>query len=428
MCDYPKLPLGEIATVRSGYAFKSRDWTDSGVSVVKIANVKNGWLDMAGCSFVSAQVAKSTAEFALHEGDILISMTGYVGEVAVVRKHNLPALLNQRVGRFSIPDARRLDKRFLYYCVTDPTFRERVESLGYGSAQANVSPSAIQGIVVSVPSLREQTSISSLLGALDDKIELNRQTNETLEALARAFFKDWFVDFGPTRAKMEGRKPYLVPELWDSFPDALDDADKPVGWVMGTIADVAFLNPESWSEKNAPDQIEYVDLANTKWGTIEETKSYDWSGAPSRAQRILRPGNTIVGTVRPGNGSYAFIGRDGLTGSTGFAVLAPRAEEFREFVYLASTSRENIERLSHLADGAAYPAVRPDVVAATEVVLADEMVMTAFSRVTASLLDCIEADKRENGTLAQTRDLLLPKLMSGEIRLRDAEKMVGDAL
>src|SRR5574338_242899 len=108
--------------------------------------------------------------------------------------------------------------------------------------------------------------------------------------------------------------------------------------------------------------IRYVDLANTKWGRIEAVTVHEAHEAPSRAQRVLRPGDTIVGTVRPGNGSYAFIATDGLTGSTGFAVLRPRTSQYESFVYLASTAADNIDVLQHLADGGAYPAVRPDIV------------------------------------------------------------------
>jgi len=91
---------------------------------------------------------------------------------------------------------------------------------------------------ITLPPLSFQEAIADVIGALDDKIELNRQTNETLEALARAIFKDWFVDFGPTRAKAEGRPPYLAPELWDLFPDALDDEDKPMGWKKRKLDDL----------------------------------------------------------------------------------------------------------------------------------------------------------------------------------------------
>jgi type I restriction enzyme S subunit len=275
-----------------------------------------------------------------------------------------------------------------------------------------------------LPPKSERQRIEALLAALDDKIELNRRMNETLEAMARAIFKDWFVDFGPTRAKMEGREPYLTPEIWALFPDGLDDDRKPEGWKNGTLAEYANLNPESWSRSSFPARIRYVDLSKTKWGTIEFIALLDRDHAPSRAQRILQPGDTIVGTVRPGNGSYAFVGECGLTGSTGFAVLHPARSDARELIYFASTAPENINRLAHLADGAAYPAVRPEVVLATEILDAGKSLVKAFGAATGTLIDRLEANKQENTTLAVTRDLLLPKLMSGEIRLKDAEKAV----
>ncbi|EQD50412.1 restriction modification system DNA specificity domain protein, partial [mine drainage metagenome] len=174
----------------------------------------------------------------------------------------------------------------------------------------------------------EQRAIAHILGTLDDKIELNRRMSETLEAMARALFKSWFVDFDPVRAKLEGRwqrgqsLPGLPAHLYDLFPDRLVDSELseiPEGWEAGTLADLSKLNPESWSKATRPPLINYIDLSSTKWGRIETATTYAQEAAPSRAQRILRPGDTIVGTVRPGNGSYAMISDEGLTGSTGFA-------------------------------------------------------------------------------------------------------------
>lgn len=319
---------------------------------------------------------------------------------------------------------KKIYPKYLFAALRSPRVKHDIDNMHVGTLIPHFKKGDFDKLTIPLPDRPTQEATGDLHFALCEKIELNRRMNATLEAMARAIFKDWFVDFGPTRAKTEGRPPYLAPDLWAFFPDALDDDDKPVGWEFSTLAAVAALNPESWSRANAPEEIKYVDLANTKWGVIESTQRHAWAKAPSRAQRILRPGDTIVGTVRPGNGSYAFIGEDGLTGSTGFAVLRPIHARFREFIYLAATSAENIERLSHLADGAAYPAVRPDVVAERAVTLPSETVMDGFSRLATPLVERWEANKRECHTLAQIRDLLLPKLMSGEIRLREAEKAV----
>ncbi|MDP2739001.1 MAG: restriction endonuclease subunit S, partial [Pseudorhodobacter sp.] len=276
---------------------------------------------------------------------------------------------------------------------------------------------------LTVPPLPEQRAIAATLGALDDKIELNRKMNATLESMARALFRDWFTGFGPTRARMAGTAPTLSPDLWSLFPDRLDDEGKPEGWEFGTLNDLSMLNPESWTARNAPSQVAYVDLANTKWGGIDKVERYEWADAPSRARRVLRAGDTIVGTVRPGNGSFCYVGEDGLTGSTGFAVLRPNNPRDRAFVWCAATSPENIDRLAHLADGGAYPAVRPDAVAASETVIPSVNVLEAFRGIVSGNLDLMEANRAESRTLAQTRDLLLPRLMSGELRVAEAAQI-----
>ena len=313
-----------------------------------------------------------------------------------------------------------LDMRWLYYAI----IYHKLGEIDDGSPIPSTTRSAVYVRELDVPPIEEQRSIASVLGALDDKIDRNRCMNETLEEMARAIFKDWFVEFGPTRAKMEGRAPYLAPEIWTLFPDRLDEEEKPERWEMGTLASYAKLNPESWSRSNYPSRVEYVDLSGTKWGIIESIETYDQERAPSRAQRVLRFGDTIVGMVRPGNGSYALLGTDGLTGSTGFVVLRPKRSDTREFTYLAATAPENIDRLAHLADGAAYPSVHPEIVLATEAVVVEQRLVEAFSATTGSLFDRMKANLDENHLLAAIRDLLLPKLVTGEISVKTASNLV----
>ena len=249
--------------------------------------------------------------------------------------------------------------------------------------------------------------------------------------MARALFKSWFVDFQPVRAKAEGRNPGLPHALAALFPDRLvetEHGEVPEGWRHGALSDFVQLNPEVWNKGTRPATIEYVDLSNTKWGRIEAIQSFVSVEAPSRAQRVLRPGDTVVGMVRPGNGSYAFIKRNGLTGSTGFAHLRPTRSEAAELVYLAATAAQNIEALAHHADGAAYPAVRPEIVAATSVAIAPPALISEFSENAAPLLSRISQCEEEAITLAGLRDTLIPKLVSGELRLKDAETFLERVL
>ena len=316
-----------------------------------------------------------------------------------------------------------IDTRWAYYQL----LTQDINGMDSGSAIPSTSREDFYGLPVKVPPLAEQRAIAHVLGTLDDKIELDRRMNRTLEKIARAIFQDWFVDFGPTRAKIEGRELYLPPELWDLFPAELVDSELgeiPEEWKVETLSTYSSLNPESWTKKNFPDDIEYVDLANTKWGTIESTQQLPWEAAPSRARRVLRYGDTVVGTVRPGNGSYSLVGREGLTGSTGFAVLRPAKKQFRELVYLVTTDPDNIERLTHRADGAAYPAVRPEVVAESQVVIPVKGtdLLDRFSDVISPLLDKMEWNQAESRALIALRNELLPKLVSGELRLEDGRQ------
>ncbi|WP_437216346.1 restriction endonuclease subunit S [Pectobacterium sp. LFLA-215] len=323
-----------------------------------------------------------------------------------------------------------LDMRWLYYAVK----HYKLGEVDDGSPIPSTTRVAVYMLEFNVPPKHEQCAVAQILGTLDDRIELNRQANDTLEAMARTLFKAWFVDFEPVRAKMEGRwqrgqsLPSLPAYLYDLFPERLVESklgEIPEGMEITSLSEYSSLNPESWTKRTRPEQIQYVDLSKTKWGRIESATSYGADDAPSRAQRILRPLDTIVGTVRPGNGSYALISDEGLTGSTGFAVLRPLRHECSEFVYLAATSRENIERLSNLADGGAYPAVRPEIVSATPVLRVGQELINAFSRQVSPMFAGMADSERTSQSLAQLRDTLLPKLISGEMRVQDAEHIVG---
>jgi type I restriction enzyme S subunit len=184
---------------------------------------------------------------------------------------------------------------------------------------------------------------------------------------------------------------------------------------------------QSWSKKNHPDFVEYLDLGSIKSNHIIDTEKYDWDDAPSRAKRILTVGDTVVGTVRPGNKSFGYIQREGITGSTGFAVLTPLKKEYSEFVYLAACSDQNIDRLAHLADGGAYPAVSNEIILETTCINFSEELMLKFHTTVTSLIQKLEVAEQENIILSELRDTLLPKLISGELRIPDAEKFLEEA-
>jgi len=396
------MPLGKFVTLQRGHDLPDERRRPGDIPILGSFGI-TGWHDEAKASGQGVTVGRSGASF------------GVVSYSAVAYWPLNTALY--------VIDFHGNNERFAYYLLKQFDFS------GYnsGSAQPSLNRNYIHPVPVDVPPLPEQRAIAHILGTLDDKIELNRRMNETLEAMARVLFKSWFVDFDPVRAKAEGRDPGLPKPLAELFPDSFEDSELgeiPKGWEVGALVDFASLNPESWSKETRPEVINYVDLSNTKWGCIEAVTAYARENAPSRAQRVLRPGDTIVGTVRPGNGSYAFISEDGHTGSTGFAVLRPRRPEYAQFIYLAATASENIESLAHLADGGAYPAVRPDVVMATQVVRSVDKMLERFSMFNGPLFAKMAENERESRTLAALRDVLLPKLLSGDISVANVEEGV----
>ena len=423
--------LRDVADLLTGYPFKS-DFYVSDADAPRLLrgdNVAQGAIRWNGVKRWGPEPSEKIEPYWLKKGDVVLAMDRPWIEAGLkfssIREADLPALLVQRVARLRGSD--RLMDGFLHYVVASREFTDYVLSVQTGTAVPHISGNQIKEYEFLLPSLSEQRTIAHILGTLDDKVELNRRMNETLEAIVRALFKSWFVDFDPVRAKANGRDSGLPQPLADLFPSRLVDSELgeiPGGWEAGTVADLSYLNPETWTKGERSAEIRYVDLSSTKRGRIEAITRYAAAEAPSRAQRVLRPGDTIVGTVRPGNDSYALVSESGLTGSTGFAVLRPKAAESTEFVYLAITSPDSIEALAHLADGAAYPAVRPDVVAATPIVRPDRQILTRFSSYAGALLGRIAHSEKESRTLASLRDLLLPKLISGEIRLRQAENAV----
>ena len=422
----------KVAMGPFGSSIKVSTFVPNGVPIISGQHLHGIRVDDApGFNFITHEHAKRLANANVRRGDVIFTHAGNIGQVAYVPKCS-------RFDRYVISQ-----RQFYMRCDSSKAIPEFV-ALYFTSAEgqhqllANASqvgvPSIAQPVTylrtleIPLPPLTEQRAIAHVLGTLDDKIELNRRMNATLEAMARALFRSWFVDFDPVRAKMEGRDTGLPKEIADLFPDRLVDSElgeMPEGWMAGTLGDIVSLNPESWGAGDPPKSVAYVDLTNTKWGCIERVEAYPWEQAPSRARRVLRKGDTIVATVRPGNGSFALIDDDGLTGSTGFAVLRPRRGHDRELVWCAATSSDSIDRLAHLADGGAYPAVRPDAVLATPVVLADCGTRTAFASSAGALLNRIETNKRAFRLLASLRDALLPKLVSGELRVNAREPTGG---
>ena len=420
-----------------GSSIKVETFVPEGVPIISGQHLHGIRVDDApGFNFITEEHAQRLANANVKPGDIVFTHAGNIGQAAYIPDTSKfeRYVISQRQFYMRCDRAKVIPEFVALYFKSPEGQHQLLANTSQVGVPSIAQPvTYLRTIRIPLPPLSEQRAIAHVLGILEDKTELNRRMNETLEEMARALFKSWFVHFAPVRAKMEGRwqhgesLPGLPTDLYDRFPNRLvpsEFGELPDGWEVKDLGELAELNPQSWSQANSPEHVEYVDLANTKWGVIETTQRFLWKDAPSRARRILRSGDTIIGTVRPGNGSYALIGSDGLTGSTGFAVLRPLRPHLRELVYLSATAPDNIERLAHRADGAAYPAVRPEVVSENRVAFPtiDTTILDWFSTAIGSILDKMESSKADSRSLADQRDALLPKLVSGEVRVRDLER------
>ena len=241
--QWPTVQLGEVIDLLTGFPFKSATYTDDleAPRLLRGDNVVQGALRWNGAKRWPLKAINGNTKYWLHEGDVVLAMDRPWIEAglkySLVRETDLPALLVQRVAR--LRGDKRLDTRFLYYVIGCRDFVQYVISVQTGTAVPHISAQQIKDFTFPLPPLSEQRAIAHILGTLDDKIELNRRMNETLEAMARALFKSWFVDFGPVRAKMEGRDPHL-PNLKSAaicsrHPSmASEIGDIPVGWRVQT--------------------------------------------------------------------------------------------------------------------------------------------------------------------------------------------------
>ncbi len=354
---------------------------------------------------------KEQVKCSVKRGDVFLTRTSEtmheLGMSCVALKDLEKATFNGFTKRLRPKKTDTLVPEYVGYYLRSQQFRNEMLAFSTMSTRASLNNSMISHLSISYPDLRTQQKIAEVLKALDEKIEINRKVNETLRATAQAIFKSWFIDF-------------------DGHDDLVDSelGMIPRGWAVGAVSDVAGLNPEVWQKKFAPDQVLYLDLKNVKWGNVGDPVEYQFFEAPSRARRILRHGDTIVGTVRPANGSYGLIQDPPafLTGSTGFAALRPKSAHYGYFNYLWLTRPSFIEYLATVAHGSAYPAVSPDLIHQAAMVVPQEQAVQRFDALISPIFMRQHANHEESRTLTELRDTLLPKLISGQLSIPDAKK------
>jgi type I restriction enzyme, S subunit len=395
--------LGDVVAVKSGFAFKSADWLDVGVPVIKIANVKDGWVTLDGCSFVSEEVAQSARAFELTRGDVLISMTGHIGQVAKVRDEGR-MLLNQRVGRFSIKKRDRINAEYLFQWLRLPEVRAVFAAHAYGAAQPNISPSLIEQQSIPLPPLPVQRRIASILSAYDDLIENNTRRIAILEEMARRIYEEWFVRFrfpGHEGVRMVESQLELVPE----------------GWLVQAASTAMDINPSTKVPKEGLKPFLAMNCLSDGSMLIDTPGERDGNSGSK-----FRNGDTLFARITPclENGKTGFVqflpSDDAVAfGSTEFIVLRSRTLT-PEFVYLLARSdafRENA--IKSMSGASGRQRVREACFGTFLLANPDQETLAKFAAVTRPMFQLIQSLAHKNSNLRTTRDLLLPKLISGEL-------------
>jgi type I restriction enzyme S subunit len=315
--------------------------------------------------------------------------------------------------------------RFIYYFLQGIDWESFNDKSGVPGINRNHAHEAL----VSLPPTSARDAIADILGALDDKIDLNRRMNETLEAMARAIFKDWFVDFGPTRAKAEGRPPYLAPDLWDLFPDALDDEDRPVGWETFTLADLAHHHRATVSPSAESDQtFEHYSIPAYDAGN---GPTLDLGGSIRSNKTVVPEDAVLLSKLNPEIERVWLPNPKGelpQVASTELLAFTPLGGATRAVLFCMFKSEAFRAEMAAMVTGTSksHQRVPPKALLTREVLTAAPQLLAAFDEMAQPLLNRMLANRSEARTLAQTRDLLLPKLMSGEITLREASQSMED--
>lgn len=433
--------IGSGATPRGG----KETYSDDGpISLIRSQNVHNDRFSYRGLAYISHEQAAQLQNVEVQEGDVLLNITGdSVARVCQVDRAALPARVNQLLAIIR-PSPERIDARFLRYFLVTPKMQSHMLGLAASGATRNaLTKSMIEGFLVPAWGILYQRAIAEALGALDDKIELNRRMNETLERIAQAIFRDWFVDFGPTRRKLAGiadpieimgglvQDPARAAKLAALFPAALGDNGLPQGWERRTLSECAnVLSGGTPSKGNAAywgGEIPWISPKVMTGIHVDEADDHITEQAVSEGAKLVPIGATLVMVRGMGlhDGMRVSQARREVTFNQDVKAFVAKRDVPADFLFwgilaLAPEIHGKVESSGH--GTGKLPSDR--LLSATLAVPSADAIRE-LSKMLTLLNERIDLSRRESNTLAATRDLLLPKLMSGEIRLRDADATAG---
>ena len=421
--------IGSGATPRGGKeSYKGGD-----TSLIRSQNVYNEGFHRDGLVYIDANQSFELRNVEVKENDVLLNITGdSVARCCQVAADVLPARVNQHVAIIR-PETKALDASFLRYVLVSYEYQSRLLALASaGATRPALTKSMIEELEVPLPPLAEQKAIAGVLGALDDKIELNRRMNATLESMARALFQSWFVDFDPVRAKLDGRKPDGMDEETAAlFPDSFQDSELgqiPHGWEVRTADEISVVGigktpprkEHQWFSEN-PADIPWMSIRDLGEAGVFISKTSEFLRPEAvetfRVRRI--PDGTVVLSFKLTMGRVAITDGEMLSNEAIAHFRLKPETPFGSaylFCYLKGFSYDQLGNTSSIAT-----AINSDMVRGIKVVLPSKGVAAAFEGAVAPMFTQMKNNQNQSCTLATIRDTLLPKLLSGELSVAERE-------
>ena len=427
--DWRDVHLEDVADLTVGHVGPMvSEYVPSGVPFLRSQNIERFRVNRDEMKFITRSFHERLRKSALTPGDVVIVRTGKPGSCAVIPKSMPEANCSDLVIVHCGPE---LDPRFLAYFVNTAA-THHVSAFLVGAVQQHFNVASARRILLRLPSLTEQRAVVDILGALDSKIELNSQMSGTLEALTHALFKAWFVNFEPVRAKAAGRHPAAMNAATEAlFPDSFEDSPLgpiPSGWRVTALGDICERRLDrmdataSWSDETLIDlrRMPRKSVSLVDWGVGRELQT--------SVVRFARR-DTLFGAIRPYFHKVGFAPTEGVTNTSVFVLRAKRDRASWGFLVALASSPEAVDFASQVAKGTKMPVVGWDDFAQLRIPLPTSPdLMNAFAGMVEPFLLRMEEGIHESRTLAELRDTLLPKLLSGELRVRDAAREVEAAV
>ena len=406
-----KTTLGEIADFVNGGAWNQDEYSIDGIPVVRVTDIRGETVDMSDCKHLPKTSLQKYSKHLLRAGDLVICTVGshpsqpgsVVGRVAVIQPGAQGALLNQNAVRIRSASP-QVNQDWLGYLARSKPFRVYIVSCATGSAsQVRMAIGLLKQMRVEVPPLPIQRRIAGILSAYDALIENSQRRIKILEEMARRLYREWFVYF--RFPGHEGCR--LVQSPLGEIPE---------GWEVKSLGDIAVVNRSTINMRNPPNRLGYIDIASVSPGRVESVTDYLFSEAPGRARRIVSHGDVLWSCVRPNRRSHAQVmhPEENTIASTGFAVLTALKVP-ATFLYQATTTDEFVAYLTNNATGAAYPAVTAPTFENAKLVVPETALSQSFGELTIPMAEEVHVIQRQVDNLRRTRDLLLPRLLCGQI-------------